>query len=312
MYTNMQPSGNRTYKDRLFRLLFSDKQTLLELYNALNQTHYTDPEDLELTTLDDVLYIKMKNDVSMLISSHLCLYEHQSTLNPNMPLLGLLYFAELYRQIAGSKHLYSTRLISLPTPVYFVFYNGNQEIGEEKVLKLSDTFQHGNEQSKMELEAHMININYGHNRELMEQCRTLRDYSILVNKIKSYGKAMELTQAIGQAIEECIAEGVLRDFLMKRRSEVVNSLLTEYDEERVLADLSREFYEDGESAGIQKGLLKGIQKGFQEGIPQGENKKLTEQIQKKLQKNKTAEQIADELEEPLAHIQELIARIQIL
>ena len=123
---------------------------------------------------------------------------------------------------------------------------------------------------------------------------------------------MELTQAIGQAIEECIAEGVLRDFLMKRRSEVVNSLLTEYDEERVLADLSREFYEDGESAGIQKGLLKGIQKGFQEGIPQGENKKLTEQIQKKLQKNKTAEQIADELEEPLAHIQELIARIQIL
>lgn len=304
MYTNIQPSGNRTYKDRLFRLLFSDKQTLLELYNALNQTHYTDPEDLELTTLDDVLYMKMKNDVSMLISSHLCLYEHQSTFNPNMPLRGLLYFAELYRQIAGSKHLYSTRLIPLPTPVYFVFYNGNQDIGEEKVLRLSDAFQHGNEQSKMELEAHMININYGHNKELMEQCRTLRDYSILVSKIKSYDQTMDLAGAIGQAIEECIAEGVLLDFLMKRRSEVVNSLLTEYDEERVLADLSREFYEDGESAGIQKGLLKGI--------PQGENKKLTEQIQKKLQKNKTAEQIADELEEPLAHIQELIARIQIL
>lgn len=296
MYTNMQPSGNRTYKDRLFRLLFSDKLTLLELYNALNQTHYTDPEDLELTTLNDVLYMKMKNDVSMLISSHLCLYEHQSTFNPNMPLRGLLYFAELYRQIAGSKHLYSTRLISLPTPVYFVFYNGNQEIGEEKVLKLSDAFQHSNEQSKMELEAHMININYGHNRELMEQCRTLRDYSILVNKIKSYGQTMDLTKAIGQAIEECIAEGVLHDFLMKRRSEVVNSLLTEYDEERVLADLSREFYEDGESAGIQK----------------GENKKLNDLIRKKLKKNKTAEQIADELEEPLAHIQELIARIQIL
>ena len=238
----------------------------------------------------------MKNDVSMLISSHLCLYEHQSTFNPNMPLRGLLYFAELYRQIAGSKHLYSTRLISLPTPVYFVFYNGNQEIGEEKVLKLSDAFQHSNEQSKMELEAHMININYGHNRELMEQCRTLRDYSILVNKIKSYGQTMDLTKAIGQAIEECIAEGVLHDFLMKRRSEVVNSLLTEYDEERVLADLSREFYEDGESAGIQK----------------GENKKLNDLIRKKLKKNKTAEQIADELEEPLAHIQELIARIQIL
>ena len=296
MYTNMQPSGNRTYKDRLFRLLFSDKLTLLELYNALNQTHYTDPEDLELTTLNDVLYMKMKNDVSMLISSHLCLYEHQSTFNPNMPLRGLLYFAELYRQIAGSKHLYSTRLISLPTPVYFVFYNGNQEIGEEKVLKLSDAFQHSNEQSKMELEAHMININYGHNRELMEQCRTLRDYSILVNKIKSYGQTMDLTKAIGQAIEECIAEGVLHDFLMKRRIEVVNSLLTEYDEERVLADLSREFYEDGESAGIQK----------------GENKKLNDLIRKKLKKNKTAEQIADELEEPLAHIQELIARIQIL
>lgn len=104
MQTTAKPKGNRKYKDRLFRLLFSDKQSLLELYNALNQTSYTNPDDLEITTLDDVLYMKMKNDVSILLDDYLSLYEHQSTFNPNMPLRGLLYFADLYRQLFGMRN----------------------------------------------------------------------------------------------------------------------------------------------------------------------------------------------------------------
>ena len=152
MQTTMTPKGNRKYKDRLFRLLFSDKQSLLELYNALNKTSYKNPDDLEITTLDDVLYMKMKNDVSILLDDYLSLYEHQSTFNPNMPLRGLLYFADLYRQLFGSRHLYSTKLLHLPTPVYIVFYNGKQEIGEEKILKLSDSFSNSDGYPKLELE----------------------------------------------------------------------------------------------------------------------------------------------------------------
>lgn len=255
--------GNRKYKDRLFRLLFSEKEHLLELYNALNGSHYENADDLEITTLEDVLYMKMKNDVSILLEDYLNLYEHQSTFSRNLPLRGLLYFSELYRQFTRGKNIYRTKLIKLPTPIYVVFYNGNTEIGEERTLRLSDAFQHGNEQSKMELEAKVLNINYGHNQELMEQCRMLHDYAVLIDKVKTYSKEMELGAAIDRAIDECIEEDVLRDFLMRRRSEVKNSILTEYDEEWVLADLSKEAYEDGEEAGMQKGLQQGLQQGVQ-------------------------------------------------
>lgn len=182
MHTQTTFKGNRKYKDRLFRLLFSNKKNLLQLYNALTHNNYENPADLQITTLNDVLYMKMKNDVSVLLDDYLNLYEHQSTINPNLPLRGLLYFAELYRQISGNCNIYSARLITLPTPLYFVFYNGNQDIGESMILKLSDSFIHGNEQSGMELMATVLNINYEKNQELMEQCQILREYSIFVDR----------------------------------------------------------------------------------------------------------------------------------
>ena len=261
METRSYFKGNRKYKDRLFRLLFSEKEHLLELYNALNGSHYSDAEELEVTTLDDVLYMKMKNDVSILLDDHLSLYEHQSTLNPNLQFRGFLYFAELYRQLIGSQNIYSTRQIPLPTPAYIVFYNGTQKMEEEAVLRLSDAFTHKEQEPVMELKARVLNINYGHNKKLMEQSRTLRDYSILVGKVKTLSREMELGQAIDRAIEECIEENVLHDFLVRRRNEVKNSILTEYDEERVLAELSRESYEDGEKAGYVDGQKAGYTDG---------------------------------------------------
>lgn len=245
--------GNRKYKDRLFRLLFSEKEQLLELYNALNGSYYQNADDLEITTLDDVLYMKMKNDVSILLDDYLSLYEHQSTWNQNLPFRGLLYFAELFRQITKDKNIYGSKLIKLPTPIYIVFYNGNRNMGEEKILKLSDAFSHGNAQSKMELEVKVLNINYGHNQKLMEQCKMLREYSIFVDKIKRYSKEIGLEPAIDKAIKECIKENVLKDFLKRRRSEVICSILTEYDEEKVLAQIGQEHYEDGVEQGIAQG-----------------------------------------------------------
>lgn len=252
--------GNRKYKDRLFRMLFSEKEQLLELYNALNGSHYKNVDDLEITTLDDVLYMKMKNDVSILLDDYLSLYEHQSTLNANLPFRGFLYFAELFRQIVKDKNIYGSKLIRLPTPIYIVFYNGDRKMGEEKSLRLSDSFTHGNEQSKMELEVRILNINYGHNQKLMEQCKMLREYSILIDKVKRYNKEMELENAIDRAIQECIKENVLKDFLQRRRNEVVCSILTEYDEEKVMAQIGQEHYEDGIEQGIEIGKEQGEQR----------------------------------------------------
>lgn len=116
---------NRKYKDRLFRFLFRDKRDLLELYNALNGTDYKDPDELEIVTMEDVIFLKMKNDLSFIIAGRLNLYEHQSTVNPNMPLRGLLYLAQQYEGLvsAGEKSMYGKRRIELPTPEYVVFYN---------------------------------------------------------------------------------------------------------------------------------------------------------------------------------------------
>lgn len=245
--------GNRKYKDRLFRMLFSDKEKLLELYNALNGSSHTNAEDLEITTLDDVLYMNMKNDVSILLDDYLSLYEHQSTLSDNLPLRGFLYFSELYRPMIDDKRIYNRKMIELPTPVYIVFYNGDASMGESETKRLSAAFKHGNEQSKMELEVTILNVNYGHNKELMEQCRTLKEYAIFIDKIKQYKKKMDLAQAIGKAIEECIGENVLRDFLMRRKKEVTNSILTQYDEEEVMKMISKESYEDGVEYGLKLG-----------------------------------------------------------
>lgn len=120
-------SGNRLHKDRLFRLLFSEKEALLQLYNALNQTAYTKEEDLEITTLNDVVYLSMKNDISFIVGDNLQLYEHQSTYNPNMTLRGFFYLSALYKKIVDNKRLYGSKLVKIPTPKYIVFYNGKRK-----------------------------------------------------------------------------------------------------------------------------------------------------------------------------------------
>lgn len=258
MNTTDHIGTNKSYKDRLFRLLFAEKKYGLELYNALNHTNYSDVEELEIRTLEDAIWMKMKNDVAYLIRDILSLYEHQSTMNPNLPVRGLLYFADMFRGILHGKHIYGTKLVTLPTPVYVVFYNGDQEIGDEQWLKLSDAFVHGNEQSKMELLVHVLNINDGHNSQLMERCPILKDYAVLIGKVKAYRGELDFGESVKRAVEECIEEGVLREFLMTRRAEVMNSILTEYNEEQVLADIGQERYEDGKAEGRAEGKAESI------------------------------------------------------
>lgn len=240
----------RTYKDRLFRRIFSDKSSLLELYNALNNTDYTEETELEIVDLEDAVYLSMKNDKAFVLESlSMNFYEHQSTWCPNMPLRGFFYAADTYRAYITSKDydLYSIKQIVLPEPRYIVFYNGDQEVPDRTELKLSDMFlnQDASDKGKFEWTATVLNINIGHNNVILDKSKKLRDYATLIGKIKTYKNELPLKSAIDKAVKECIEEDVLRDFLIKNRSEVMNTLLTEYDEEKSRARLARDAQEIG-------------------------------------------------------------------
>lgn len=242
----------RTYKDRVFRMLFKDKKRLLELYNALNGTDYDNEEELTVNTLENAIYLKMKNDISFIIDYDMCLYEHQSTYCPNLPLRGLLYFADLYKKFIGNTNLAVSRRIRIPTPHYVVFYNGLEKQEEEFVQYLSDSFE-DDSGGCIELTVKTININYGHNRELLERCPSLKGYACFVAKIRRNMAYMDLTDAVERAVEECIDEDILKDFFLEQRSEVIAMGIYDYNEEYVM----RVTYEEGEIAGYERGMAAG-------------------------------------------------------
>ncbi len=296
---------NRKYKDRLFRFLFQDKKDLLELYNAVNGSSYSDPEELEIVTLEDVIFMKMKNDLSFMISDQLNLYEHQSTFSPNMPLRGLLYFARQYEGMAvrQKEELYSSTLLKLPTPEYIIFYNGKREQADCTTLYLSDAFDAGHGSGCLECRALMLNINRGHNRELMAKCRRLWEYSEFVAEVNgNLDSGMSLKASVMKAMDTCIDQDILADILQKNQSEVFAMLLTEYDEKKHMKLL----YREGEQAGFQRGE----QAGFQKGERAGRQELLEMQVRKKLQRGKDAASIADELEADAGVIEEIIQRIR--
>lgn len=254
MSTTEQPNVNRFYKDRLFRFIFNNKNDLLVLYNAINRTNYTDPADITINTMDDVIFMNMKNDVSFLISGVLNLYEHQSTWNPNMPYRNLVYTIDLLKGFIEQNHLdiYGSRPLELPTPQSIVFYNGKTKVPERCVIKLSDSFKAKLDETYLEFKTLVLNINYGHNQSLMEKCKRLKDYAIFVDRVRCLAEKMDhLTQAVNQAISECIDKGVLSDILSKHRGEVLDMILTEYDEQAHIANEKRWSYEEGIEKGIE-------------------------------------------------------------
>lgn len=225
--------GNRLYKDRLFKFVFNDKEKLLSLYNALNHSDYKDPDALEINTLEDFIYIRMKNDISFILDSDMCLYEHQSTYNPNMPLRGLFYFADLLQQFVEKKgyNIYSSTLLPLPTPRFVVFYNGDDTIPERSILKLSDSFESKAKDGCLEVDALMLDVNIGKNQELMKSCRYLQEYATFVGKVKEYKeKYQDLNTAIDCAIDYCIQHNIMKELLLKHKSEVARLIFREFDE----------------------------------------------------------------------------------
>ena len=281
---------NRKFKDTLFRKVFNNKRDLLSLYNALNNTEHTDESLITINTIEDAIYIGYKNDISFIINSELNLYEHQSSVNPNMPVRGLIYFAELYKGYIEQNNLliYNERLVKLPFPRYVVFYNGTEGEPEEQELRLSDSFvqvpegeartgivvEEANKPS-VEVTVQLLNINYGCNQELMEKCQKLMEYSKFIalvrvksdmltekykKKMKSVNKKEIFAEAVALAIDEAIRDNVLKDILSKNMAEVTDMLLTEFDEKAYIEGVKKQSYEEGEAIGEARGEAKGEDK----------------------------------------------------
>ena len=249
---------NRNYKDTVFRMLFQDRENLLSLYNAVNGTVYEDVDGLVITTLQDAVYMNYKNDVSFVFDFTLSIYEHQSTVNQNMPLRDLIYVSKVLQGQMKDQDIYSSRQIKLPTPKFVVFYNGTDEQPEKQTLRLSDAYEKQLEEVELELTVTVYNINYGHNQKLLEACQTLKEYAQYVAAVREYAKEMPLAEAVESAVDSCIRQGILADFLRKNRAEAIEMSIFEYDEEKHLKS-EREIWL---AEGIEEGTRLGIEKGI--------------------------------------------------
>lgn len=220
----------------LFDKIFSDKESILELYNAIAQTEYTDESAISVNTIKRAVFFGIENDKSFIIDDILNIYEHQSTINPNMPVRGLMYLSELYRQYIYENKLdiYGEKQILLPKPIYVVFYNGERKQPERQIISLQSAFPENIAIKKefLDFKAVMLNINYGYNKELMERCKPLKEYAIFVDIIRKYLKTEKETAiAAKKAVEECIKHGILKDILLKEKGAIEDMITICYDEE---------------------------------------------------------------------------------
>ena len=260
------PTANRQYKDTVFRMLFAEKENLLSLYNAVTGSHYQNAEALKIVTLENAIYMGMKNDLAFMLETNIYLYEHQSTINPNIPLRDLIYIGIEYQQFVNDKSLYLSKLQKIPAPKFMVFYNGTDDVEDSMELKLSSAYEHLAGEPDLELKVLMLNVNEGHNKDLMEQCQTLKEYAIYVARVRKYASELNLNDAVERAITECIKEGILVDFLRKNRSEVKMVSILEYDKEWEEKKLRKAEYEAGKEEGKNEGIEIGREEAMAEMI----------------------------------------------
>ena len=245
--------ANRLYKDRVFKFIFGNpenKEWTLSLYNAVNGSNYSNPDDIQFNTIEDAVYMSMKNDVSFIILDEMNLWEHQSSFNPNMPMRFLTYGTQLYEKFTATSGYYkfSRKLQRLPKPHCICFYNGTEEQPEQQILKLSNAF--GGE-GDIEVKVKMFNVNYGKNRALMETCQPLREYAWLVDRVREHQRVMQnLEAAVDASIDEMPDSFVIRTLIEAHRAGVKKMFLTEYDEEKMKEQERKEAFADGVDAGV--------------------------------------------------------------
>ena len=266
-------TSNRKYKDSVFVDLFSEdekaKENFLSLYNALHNTKLTAIENLKNIRLDQVLYMTFYNDVSYLVDNKIIvLAEHQSTINPNMPLRCLEYISRLYETLFESKEKYSRKLLNIPTPEFYVFYNGEEAYPSDKILKLSEAFIERGTETNLDLTVKVININRQNRHPVLENCQTMQEYSIFVETVRKW-KEIDTQNGFEKAVEECIENNILREYLKRKTKEVLNMLLAEYDYETDIAVQRAEEREIAFAEGIEQGIEQGIERGIEQGFTDG-------------------------------------------
>ena len=225
-------TGNREYKDNVFRLLFGDEIKSAELYNALKDTNYT-ADTIKMNTLQNPFFFgDFRNDISFTVEDRLIiLLEHQSSVNPNMGLRFLLYIADLYEILIDKKEMYKSMPMSIANPEFYVIYNGKEDYPEKSTVNLSDLFETQGVENNLELVVMVYNANKGYNQDIMKRSRTLNEYAEFIAKVRKYtdDSGLELTEALKKAVADCINENILREFLEKHGGDIVNTLLREWN-----------------------------------------------------------------------------------
>ena len=264
-----QEKTNRNYKDSVFVDLFAHdvtaKENFISLYNALHGTNLdAKTTGVQPVMLEQVLYMKYYNDIAMLIDGKIViLIEHQSTINQNMPFHFLEYIARIYEKITTKDEKFGRKLVKLPVPEFYVFYNGKDDYPTESVMKLSDAFmqlgdndklknQFENENYPLEISVKVININVDKENPILKRCEALKEYSKFIEQVRC-NIENAVPEPFTTAIKEAIKKGFLSDYLNRKSTEVQNMLLAEYDYDTDIAVQRRESFEDGFSAGEERG-----------------------------------------------------------
>jgi len=280
-------TANRKHKDSVFTALFDDNEKLLSLYNAITGSELPLDTPVKIATLDSVLFMDRQNDIAFVINGKLViLIEHQSSINANMPFRLLIYIARVYEKLVDKNSVYRSKLLKIPKPDFIVLYNGTDPFPDEKLLRLSDAFMDAPEVASglggfLELEVRVVNINEGRNEDVLKKCKTLSGYAHFIGKAREYLEmGYDLKAALTKAINDCIEEGILVDFLKKHSSEVLNMLTAEWN------------IEDAKKVWLEEGREEGREEGLEEGVISN----IVKLICRKLSKKKTREQIIDELD----------------
>ncbi len=300
---NYRSNGNREYKSDVISMMLQIPEYALDVYNAMNDSEYTDPDMIQIMRLENGISLSVRNDASFFISNYLNLYEHQSTYSPNAPLRFLIYLTNLLKTTIRKRDLYSRKRVQIATPHFAVFYNGTEKRPEKEVLKLSDAFINRTDTPEIELAVTVYNINPDNNTQLLEKSKVLSGYMIFVNRVREnlehqrkieqntrflsseYNEAEhddtelmeDLEAAINEAIDHCIENHIMETFFRENRSEVTKSMVLDYTWERREELIRAEEYEDGRREGIEIGRAEGEKRGRIEGEKLG-----AEAMQKKL------------------------------
>ena len=280
-------NGNREYKSDVISMMLQIPEYALDVYNAMNDSAYTDPDMIQIMRLENGISLSVRNDASFFISNYLNLYEHQSTYSPNAPLRFLIYLTNLLKTTIRKRDLYSRKRVQIATPHFAVFYNGTEKRPEKEVLKLSDAFINRTDTPEIELTVTVYNINPNNNTQLLEKSEVLRSYMIFVNRVREnlehqkkiaqnapeYDEAAyeeDLEEAINEAIDYCIEHHIMETFFRENRSEVTKSMVLDYTWERREELIRAEEYEDGKREGYAAGIFQGRAEGEKRGRIEGE------------------------------------------